>query len=49
MKKVFVDLEDLIDFFYKEGEDAYNSLVASNNIVSNGVFFYLKFPKEFLK
>ena len=34
---VFVDVNDLWKFLDKEGVEAYNSLVMSNNIQSNGL------------
>jgi len=41
MKKIFVDSEWLWNFMDREGIDAYNSLVKSNNIVTNGVICML--------
>lgn len=37
MKKEFVHSDWLYKFMVKEGMETYNSLVLSNNIVSNGI------------
>lgn len=41
LEKVFVDVKWLWDFLKKEGADAYNSLLLSNKIVSNGLISYI--------
>jgi len=44
MRPVYLKLKQLIDFFYKEGEEAYHSLLASNKIFCDGIF--LKFDPQ---
>jgi len=51
MEKVFIDISWLWGFFDKEGIETYNSLVASNRIVSNGIIagIFIKIPRGLLK
>lgn len=37
MSKIFVDINWLWKFMEKEGDEAYDSLIASNKIVTNGI------------
>lgn len=41
MRKIFADVKWLYKFLKKEGVDAYNSLLLSNKIVSNGFITYV--------
>lgn len=36
MKRIIMSVDWLIDFFEKEGAEAYNSLVISNNLATKG-------------
>lgn len=42
MKKQFVDIDWLWKFYNKEGVRAYNSLVKSNNVISNGTIMRIQ-------
>lgn len=45
-KKVFVDIDWLHNFLDKEGVEVCNSLLASNNILSNGIIMQIKIPLD---
>jgi len=49
MEKIFVDVKWLGDFLKKEGADAYNSLLLSNKVISNGFITYITIKLPFSK